>query len=74
MSKFAVIKLPKSDPLIKLVPIMNAMGNFMVSSINKLTLLLFELFCIPIINNKNKHELNETVKTNFLNENIIFKS
>ena len=51
----------------KLDPIIKATGNFTDSSINKLTLLLFELFCIPIINNKNKEEWNKTVKIDFFN-------
>ena len=53
----------------KLDPIIKPTGKLTDSSINKLTLILFELFCIPIINNKNKQELNITIKINFLNEN-----
>ena len=41
----------------KLVPTIKPIGNFTVSWIEKLTLLLFELFCRPIINNENKQEL-----------------
>ena len=50
----------------KLDPIIKPTGKFTDSSINKLTLLLLELFCIPIINNKNKQVLNDTAKKNFL--------
>ena len=49
---------PKIDPLIKLVPIIKPTGKSTVLSNNKSILLLFELFCIPIINKKNKQELN----------------
>ena len=55
----------------KLDPIIKPTGKLTDSTINKLTLLLLELFCIPIINNKNKEELNKTVKINFLNGNHI---
>ena len=37
-------RLPNIEPLIKLVPIIKLIGNLIVSSINKLTLTLFELF------------------------------
>ena len=56
----------------KLVPTTKLIGNFTVSFISKLTLLLLELFCMPIINNKNKQELNETTKNNFLNKKGIY--
>ena len=56
----------------KLVPTTKLIGNFTVSFIIKLTLLLLELFCMPIINNKNKQELNETTKNNFLNNKGIY--
>ena len=55
----------------KLDPTIKPIGKFTVSSINKSTLLLIELFCIPIINNKNKQELNVSVKNNFLRGNNI---
>ena len=61
-----LIMPPIKDPLIKLVPIIKLIGNFTVSFISNLTLLLYELFWMPIINNKNKHELNEILNTNFL--------
>tara|TARA_Y100000994_G_scaffold233203_1_gene221053 strand:- start:1008 stop:1181 length:174 start_codon:yes stop_codon:yes gene_type:complete len=51
----------------KLDPTIKPTGKLIDSSINKLTLLLLELFCIPIINNKKKEELTITVKINFLN-------
>ena len=38
-----------------------------VSFLIKLTLLLLELFCMPIINNKNKQEFKVIEKNNFLN-------
>ena len=63
-----LIKLPKREPLIKLTPTIKLIGKSTVLSITRLTLLLLELFCIPIISNKNKQELNENVK------NIFFKS
>jgi len=55
----------------KLDPIIKPTGKLIDSAINKLTFLLLELFCIPIINNKNKQELNKAVKINFLNGNNI---
>ena len=45
---------PSMEPQIKLVPIMKLTGNSIVSSINKLTTALFELFWIPISNKKKK--------------------
>ncbi len=66
-----LIMLPKIDPLIKLVPIMKLIGNFTVSSTSILTLLFLELFWIPTINIKNKHELNEIVKSNLFSWFII---
>ena len=53
--KSILIVLPKIEPLIKLKPKIKLTGNSTVSSNKKLTLLLFELFCIPIIKNKNKN-------------------
>ena len=55
------------EPHIKLIPMMKLIGKFTVSANIKLTLVLFELFCIPIINSKNKEKLNVIVK------NIFFK-
>ena len=51
----------------KLDPRIKPTGKLTDSSINKLTLILFELFCIPIINNKKKQEFTITEKNNFLN-------
>ena len=50
----------------KLIPIIKLIGKAIVSFLNKLTLLLIELFCMPIINNKNKQELKVIEKINFL--------
>ena len=55
----------------KLDPIIKPTGKLTDSSINKLTLLLFELFCIPIINKKNKQELKIKFKNNFWNRSGI---
>ncbi len=68
-------KLPMREPLIKLIPIMKLIGKLTDSSTIRLTLLLFELFCIPIISSKNKQELNKIVKNIFFNRigfSIIF--
>ena len=64
-------KLPKIEPNIKLEPIIKLIGSSIVSSINKSTLLLFELFCIPIIKVRNKQELKITAKNNFLIRKLI---
>ena len=61
------MRLPVNEPVMKLTPIMKLIGNEIVSLKIKFTFLVFELFCIPIINIKNKEILNETVK------NIFFK-
>ena len=53
----------------KLTPTIKLIGSLIVSLIKILTLLLCELFCIPIINNKKKQELTINVKVNFLNGN-----
>ena len=50
----------------KLTPTIKLIGKAIVSFLNKLTSLLFELFCMPIINNKNKQELKVIEKINFL--------
>ena len=59
------------DPLIKLEPIMKLIGNSIELVFKKLTLLLFELFCIPSIKIRNKQELNVKAKNNFLKESAI---
>ena len=66
-------KLPIKDPLMKLDPIIKPTGKLTELSINKLTLLFLELFCIPIINNKKKQEFNITEKIIFLIENNIYR-
>ena len=66
-----IIKLPKIDPNIKLDPTTKLIGSSIVSSINKFTLLLFELFCIPINKTRNKQELKTTPKINFLISKLI---
>jgi len=59
------------DPLIKLEPIMKLTGNSIELVCKKLTLLLFELFCIPSIKIRNKQELNVKAKNNLLKEFAI---
>ena len=56
----------------KLEPITKLIGNLTVSLIKKLTLLLLELFCIPIINNRNKQELKVAARIIFFNTSDIF--
>ena len=58
--------LPVNEPLMKLTPIIKAIGNFTVCFKIKFTLLLSELFCIPINKTTNKQELKIIVKKNFL--------
>ena len=65
--------LPDKDPDIKLIPIIKLIGKFTVSPIINLTLLLFELFCIPIINKKNKAELRVITNITFFNKRIIYQ-
>ena len=65
------IKFPKIDPNIKLVPTMKLMGTSIVSLINKSTLFLSELFCIPMNKITNKQELNIDAKNNFLIKKFI---
>ena len=65
--KFILKRLPIIDPLMKLVPIIKLTGKLTVSSNNRSTLLLLELFCMPIINKKNKQELKIKFKNNFWN-------
>ena len=64
-------KLPKIEPNIKLEPTIKLIGSSIVSSIKKFTLLLFELFCIPINKARNKQELKITDKNNFLIRKFI---
>ena len=64
-------KLPVIEPVMKLTPTIKLIGNAIVSFLNKLTSLLLELFCMPIINNKNKQELKVIEKINLLNDSDI---
>ena len=59
------------EPNIKLDPTIKLIGSSIVSLINKFTLLLFELFCIPIIKRKNKQVLKIAAKNNFLIKKLI---
>ena len=67
-------KLPKKEPNIKLVPTIKLIGSSIVLSTNKLTLLLLELFCIPINKIKNKQELKIIARVNFLIKKLILFS
>ena len=67
-------KLPKIEPNIKLEPTIKLIGSSIVSSINKFTLFLFELFCIPINKITNKQELKITAERNFLIKKLILFS
>ncbi len=69
---FRNIRLPNKEPLIKLVPTIKPIGKSTESSKNKLTLLLFELFCTAKNKTKNKHVLNDAAKINFLVTKYIF--
>ena len=64
-------KLPVTEPVMKLTPTIKLIGKATVSLLNKLTFLLLELFCMPIINNKNKQELKVIEKINLLNASDI---
>ena len=72
MLKKKGIKLPVIDPVMKLIPTMKLVGIAIVSFLNKLILFFIELFCIPIIKNKNIQELKVTKKINFLRAKDIF--
>ena len=65
-------KLPVIEPVMKLTPTIKLIGKATVSFLNKLTFLLLELFCMPIINNKNKQELKVIEKINFLKAPDIY--
>ena len=56
----------------KLEPIIKLIGNLTVSFIKKLTLLLIEQFCIPIINSRNKQELKVVAKIIFFKITDIY--
>ncbi len=66
-----LIKLPKNEPNIKLDPTKKLIGSSIVSLIKKSTLLLFELFCIPINKSTNKQELKIAECNNFLISRLI---
>ncbi len=61
-----ILKFPMIEPNIKLDPTIKLIGSSIVWFIKKSTLLLLELFCIPINKIINKQELNITAKNNFL--------
>ena len=65
------IQLPVIEPVMKLNPTIKLIGKAIVSFLNNLTLLSLELFCMPIIKNKNKHELKVIEKNNFLQASDI---
>ena len=67
-------RLPKIDPVIKLVPIMKLKGNLTVSFIKKLTLLLLELFCMPTISIKNREELKKILKITFFIDTKMYSN
>ena len=71
--EFIFIRLPVIDPVIKLIPIMKLIGSVTVSPIIRLTLLLVELFCIPIIRTRNKEKLNVNINNSFFKRNSILK-
>ena len=72
--KSRISELPKIEPNIKLEPTMKLIGSSIVSSINKFTLLLFELFCIPINKTINKQELKINAKKSFFIKKLILFS
>jgi len=65
------IKFPKIEPNIKLDPTTKLIGSSIVSLNRKFTLLLLELFCIPINKSTNKEELKIAVKNNFFINKLI---
>ena len=62
------------EPNIKLEPTIKLIGSSIVSSINRFTLCLFELFCIPINKTINKQELKINAKKIFLIKKLILFS
>ena len=62
---------PKIEPNIKLDPTIKLIGSSIVSLINMSTLLLFELFWIPINKSANKQELKIAENNNFLINKLI---
>ena len=59
------------EPKIKLDPNIKLIGSSIVSSINKSTLISFELFCIPINKKINKQELKIVANNVFLINKLI---
>ena len=53
------------EPAIKLVPTMKLKGKFTVSFIKRLTLILLELFWMPIISIANREEFKNILKITF---------
>ena len=68
---FKLTKLPKIEPNIKLEPTIKLIGSSIVSLIKKSTLLLFELFCIPINKSTNRQELRIDECNTFLINKLI---
>ena len=64
--------LPETDPVIKLMPTIKLIGKETVSPKINLTLLLLELFCIPITKSKNKAEFKVIEKNIFLSKANIY--
>ena len=64
-------KLPTIEPNIKLDPTIKLIGSSIVSLIKKSTLLLLELFCIPINKNTNKQELKIAEFNSFLKNKLM---
>ena len=65
-------KLPVTEPVMKLTPTIKLIGKATVSLLNKLTFLLLELFCMPIIKNRNKQELKVVAKIIFFKITDIY--
>ena len=59
--------LPARDPLIKQIPTIKLIGKLTDSFFKKYIFSFFELFCMPIINIKNKIKLKVNVKNIFFN-------
>ena len=66
------IKLPDNEPHIKLTPIIKLTGKLTVSFVRKLTLDLFELFCIPTIRTLMRLRLKTIEKDTFFRKIVIY--
>ena len=64
-------RFPKREPVIKLVPVINPIGKDIVLSINKSTLLVLLLFCIPVTNIIKRQELKVAKKNIFFTKLCI---